>query len=482
MTAATGSKRALRDGAGYAAAAALQRALLFLLLPAFTHALSPEQYGALSVALSITGLAVVLFGLAFDFAAFRVYFELDDQPAEQKIAYQTAWRFHLVAAPLAGAAIGMLLWPAVDSYVAVVSPAEVLLSLVSAGFFVAATVVPLAVLRAQQRLRAFLAVNAVAAVSTAGLTAWFVIGLDAGVGGWLAATCVANTLTLITACFAVPLAPGTSFSTAALRHAIALSAPVIPHYAAIWALNLADRLVLARVTTESNLGIYSLAANLVVPLAVVVQALNQGFMESYARAAKEPLALAGLPDKATIQASIVMAATLCVASLGPVFVAFAVADSFMPATTVLPWLALGTGLLGLYYIPINALTLTMGKTQRHWRITVGASALNLVLIPLLIPHLGIAGAGVATAVGYAALLAGISLYGYRLGSPLKLDGRRLSLCLAICIVAYAVQAVAIDYESVEGAIGRSGICIAAASLVLVTASGRRPADFWRKAT
>ena len=68
----------------------------------------------------------------------------------------------------------------------------------------AATTVPLALLRAQQRLRDYIVVSSCLAGATAVLTVTLVVVLDRGVTGWLLAMIGANFATLVAAVVVVP--------------------------------------------------------------------------------------------------------------------------------------------------------------------------------------------------------------------------------------------------------------------------------------
>ena len=78
-------------------------------------------------------------------------------------------------------------------------------------------------------------------------------------------------------------------------------ATLIPHAFALWALLLIDRGVLAGLVSAHQLGIYSLAANLGVPVAIAIQSLNQAMMPAYASAGVHPEQRDHLADLIVIQ-------------------------------------------------------------------------------------------------------------------------------------------------------------------------------------
>ncbi len=194
---------AVRNSAVYAGAAVFQRGIIFLLLPVYTRVLAPAQYGRLSVLLAIAAAAVILLSCGMDTAFFRTYFALQSDPERQRRFVTTAWTFLLVVPPALAALLALIAYPFL-AHSAVVPPAELALALAGAALLVSGTVVPLALLRAEERLRDYLVLAAVTAGTTAAFTLVAVVGLDAGVVGWLVAVLAANALTLAAAVRLIP--------------------------------------------------------------------------------------------------------------------------------------------------------------------------------------------------------------------------------------------------------------------------------------
>ena len=278
-----GSHRPLQSGAVYAFAAALQRAIGFLLLPLYTRALDPADYGALSVLTSVAAAVAILFTFGLDIAIFRTYFEYENNAARQGRYIQSIWRV-LVGAPLVGAVVlALLASPFVGE--GRVSDLDVLLAFVGMALWAAATTVPLSVLRAQQRLRDYLKVSAVSIVATPLLTVLFVVVLDTGITGWFVALVLSMGLSLLASMWILPWERRAHFDSAIVRKSLAFSLPLVPHALSHWALQLADRSILILLVSSSAVGVYTLAANLALPVMIAVQSLNLGFMPTYAQAA-----------------------------------------------------------------------------------------------------------------------------------------------------------------------------------------------------
>ena len=74
---------------------ALQRGIAFLLLPLYTRALTPAQYGTLSVLLAVTSAAGIVFAFGLDMGLFRSFFlHAEDR---RRVFVGSVWRLLMVA-------------------------------------------------------------------------------------------------------------------------------------------------------------------------------------------------------------------------------------------------------------------------------------------------------------------------------------------------------------------------------------------------
>lgn len=440
MTQVRGSGRSLVSAGAYALAAAAQRALAFLLLPLYTAVLTPAEYGRLSLLLSIFAAASVTLAAGFEFAVTRGFIRLEHDRAAQRRFVVSAWTFLMVAAPVAAAVVSLPLLAFAENE-AVFQPDEVLLVLMAAAMFVAATIVPLAVLRAEQRLRDYLILSAVAGIASASLTVTFVVICRWGVTGWLGAMLLANALVLIVAMRQLPWGRPSPFDRAGVRAALALGVPLIPHALSLWSLQLADRLVLSTIVSAASLGVYSLGANLALPCMIIVQSLNQGFMPTYARTWKDEAARRELTNVITMQVGIVLMAGAATALLGPPLAGIVAPPSYAGAAELIPWLALGYTFLGLYFIPMNGVTLIVGRTNLVWIMTATSAALGLCLIAVLVPRFGLETAAISVATAYGMLFVSFSLYARSLHMGIPVDRARVLRLIAVLSAGYTVIAL-----------------------------------------
>jgi O-antigen/teichoic acid export membrane protein len=462
--------KTFRATAAYTLGNVIQRGLSFIMLPFFTRALIPAQYGQLSVAFAITGVASVIMTFGLELTAYRTYFQLSDDKAAQRRYVHTAWTF-LIVAPMGLAVVVTLISIPLLSGVHLVTPLIMLLSLVTAALNVAATRVPYVVLRAEQRLRDFMVINIGFAAFTAAASATAVLVLRAGVIGWLVAVVLANVVEFGLALWVVPFRRHERLESRHLKQSLRLGIPLVPHYMSQWSLQLADRLVLATLVSGSALGVYSLGANIATPMMVLVSSVSQALLPTYARASKQDSDARELPRTILMQVGIVALVTVAGALLAPSMVHLLTPRVYGGAGSIAPWIVLGYGFFGVYWIPIALAGITVGKTKRIWIITVAAAATNVGMIVLLVPSSGVESAAIASAVGYAVLFVGVAGYAHLAGNPARIPWRSVGATLLVCASIYSVGVATASDDTLVGAIMRLAWCGAALAAVAVIVAG-----------
>lgn len=270
-------------------------------------------------------------------------------------------------------------------------------------------------LRASARVASYAAINLTIAFGSAALVLLWVVALDWGPLGFLAAMTVANAAGVLVAIRVVPLPSLRRIDLDIVRSGLRVGGPLIPHFASHWALQLADRVVLATLVTTSLVGVYSLAGNFGLVAMIAVQGLNQAVMPTYARAAHDERERARLPHLAVLQAAAVLGICIAVALFGPLAVHLLLPTDFGGAAPLIPWITLGYAFLGLYFIPMNEVSLAVGRTTMIWIGTASAAALDIVALFIFVPASGIMAAAVASAGAYGILLGWLLLYRRRHG-------------------------------------------------------------------
>jgi O-antigen/teichoic acid export membrane protein len=479
MPSAPRRARVLRGTVAYAAAAVLQRTIGFVLLPLYARVLTPPEYGQIGVLLTVTAAAGTVMALGLETAVFRTYSILRSEPAQRARFINTIGAFVAIVCAASAAFAALVLAPVISSALDVSSVA-IGIGFVGAALTTASTVIPLAVLRAQERLRDYLWLTGVQVFLTVGLTLLFVVVLRLGVNGWMLAIAAAAAMLLVRGLLVLGHRWSVHFDTSQLAAALAFGIPMVPHALAHWGLALSDRVVLSVFLDSFHVGVYYIAYQFGLPISVLGIAMAQAAQPLFARASVSSDADHDLGRAVTLHATTVLVVGMSVAVLGkPAIVAFLPA-SYADAADLVAWIALGSTIFALYFIPMNAITILMGRNRWVWVITLTAAAANVALNLLLVPQIGVIAAALDTVIGYTVLLAGVSWYARRvLDRALPVEWSRIGLA-AMLVTAGTAFAMLVNFESAVATLSVRAIVIVVVIGVFVALGLVRPSTLLRR--
>ena len=223
-----------------------------------TRALSPSEYGQLATVATISAAfqAVVSFGL--ETAVFRELVRLSGNAPKRAEYLNSIWTFTLSSSLAIAVVLGAGIWIAAPP--GLPFPAEAMLpAFLAVALHQAVITVPLAVLRAEERLTEYVRANFVYAITYAVLVLGAVVVLGLGVIGAITAGLVASFVLLFVTSRTVEHRLTTRINRALVVQSLAFGIPLLPHALSHWALSLSDRLILGRNLNQAQVGVYSLA-------------------------------------------------------------------------------------------------------------------------------------------------------------------------------------------------------------------------------
>lgn len=454
----------------FAAGTTLPRVLTLIFLPVYTASLTTSEYGRLSVLVWLGVIIGMVLPLGLDIALFRNYFKFEGQGRTQQDYVSTVWAIVAAVAP-GFAALSCVVLAIVVSDGQLLG--DLVYTIVAYAVYAVAVPIPLTVLRAEKRLKAFIVVSAVSAVSQTSAVLVAVVALDGGVRGWMVATLIANLISFCVALVVLPFRwPGT-WRWEPARETASLGFVFVPHFIAHWALMGGNRFVLAAAVTPAAVGVFSLASNLAVPAHTVGQALTQALTPDYARAAHQKHAVDKVPTTMKRQIGVVLLGCTAIALVVAPIVHLITPESYWGAADLAPWLVLGYAFLGMYYVPMNLVTMVAGKARGTWAFPVGAAVIALVLTYFVASEDNLVPAAIATSAGFGILLVCVALYAGQMDTD-KLAGLRppwrfaLS-CFGYCLVVYMLGAELTPDDTIAGLIERSILALGAIGIAGVVA-------------
>ncbi|HEX8958830.1 MAG TPA: oligosaccharide flippase family protein [Solirubrobacterales bacterium] len=413
-------RRLATTGAAYTAASVLSKLIAVALLPLYTRYLSPADYGAAEVMFVAVVCASIVVRLGLIEALLRFYYQAgEDPPRVVSSSFAAIFWLTTVAAllvlPFAGPISEALLG----------EPAADLARIAIGGLWVQTMFEYLLTLfRLEERARAFFATTLANVLATIALTVVLVVGMGEGARGLLLGSYAAGAAFVLGLVVVQWRRLSLRLDRPLLRRLLRFGLPTMPAELSLYLLNFVDRIVIVRFAGLAAVGLYSLAAK----FAQGVNVLVRGFQLAW-----PPLAYSIRDDD---EARRVYAAVVTWFVAGCAFIVTGMwllsrwivrlltTPHFFGSYKAIGLIAAGVTLYALYMVLLVILGRT-GRTERNFPAAAAALVANVALNLVLVPPLGIVGAGIALAVSYLIAVALMYVFTQRL-FPVPYDWGRLA--------------------------------------------------------
>jgi len=401
-------RRLLRTGFAYQVSDLVSKPLAIFLLPVYTRHLTRSDYGTAElIGAGVVFMSIVV-RLGIGEAFVRYHYEQRDTAGRDALARRSVLTLFAVST---GVCLVVLSCAEPISQLVLGSSNPTIIRIAALGLWSFSNLeLAQALLRVEERSVQYAICSIANVLMTVGLTVWLVVMQGKGANGLLLGNYAASTVVLLALWFwereRLRAQPG---EASGLRTLLRFGLPTVPADASVFALNLIDRAWLFHGRGgAASAGLYSLA----VKLSAGMIALARGFQYAWpplAYSIKDDRVAARLYAAVTTWYAVVTG--MAVASLvlgGRWVVRLLAAPEFYPAYKALPWVALGWALYGLVHLMI-----TVGGrakvTTRNFPAAIAGLVANVALLAILVPSMGIAGAGIALAGAYVVMLASLRL-------------------------------------------------------------------------
>ncbi len=376
----------------------------FLMIPLYTHYLSPEVYGVLDLIELFLMMAIIVFGLqSIGGAMTRIYYDFEDIDKRQRVI-STAL-IGLAALNLAVVLVGVLSAAALSNLVFGSTQYKDLISVAFVAMFFGNMVEAVLVYeRICQRALFFVGYSLIALVASLALNIYFIAFLHLGIWGFIwgklivttagASYLVARTLPKV----------GMAFDRSIGMRMVKFGSPLIVVGLAFFAIHFSNRFFLNSYASLHDVGIYSLAYKFAILITIVV---GEPFGRVWSVNVYDYCKQDGWKARfARILAYFMFFLVLCGLGIS-LFIEDVIRlmadDSFLPAAALVPLLIVGYVLreCGDFFRNILYINKRSGLMSR---IAGSCALLTLALNWALIPAFGLYGAAVATAATWLVYL------------------------------------------------------------------------------
>ncbi len=462
-------RRLATTGAAYTAASILSKLIAVALLPLYTRHVTPGDYGAAEILFAGVVTASIVVRLGLIESVLRYYYREDEDP-DRIVGATFSGLFWfstlgaLVLLPFAGPLSELLLDPK--------TPAELhtgteLTRIAIGGLWVATLFEYLLTLyRLDERARAYFITTITNVLATIALTVILVVGVGDGARGLLLGSYLTGAAFVAVLILEQRRRLTLRVDPPLLRRLLRFGLPTMPAEVSLYLLNFVDRLIIVHYVGLSEAGLYSIA----VKFAQAVNVLVRGFQLAW-----PPLAYSIRDDDearrtyATIITLFLAGCTWMVVGLwllAQYLLRFFAAPEFFDAYEVVGLIAAAVTLYALYMVMVVVLGRT-GRTEFNLPAALGALASNVVLNLLLVPPLGIVGAGLALVGSYLVVVALMYWFTERL-FPVPYEWGRLARVLFAAAALIAFGELVLPTAGFAGFLARLALGLLYPALLLAT--------------
>lgn len=400
-------KRLLTTTVAYQVGDIVSKVFAVALLPVYTRHVSEADYGVAELMMTAIVLVSIVVRLGIGEALVRYHYVDEDQARRDALA-RRAVGFLLIATTVVAIPLALAAAPL----------SELVLGFRDVGVFRVAVLglwaftnleLGYALLRVDERARAYALTTLSNVLLTIALTVFLVVGRDEGALGLLLGNYGATTVVLLGLWFTMrhrlrPRRGGADHPRLhSLRELLRFGFPTVPADASVYALNLVDRYYLFHKYGAATAGVYSLAVKLAGVVAFVVRAFQYSWPPLAYSIKDDDEAARFYAFIATYYLLLTGWAVAGLLLLGRWLTRLLAAPEFYEAHVAIPWLALGWALYGLFVIFV-VIAGRAEVTTRNFPAAAVGLAVNVVLLLALTPPFGIAGAGLALSGAYVAML------------------------------------------------------------------------------
>jgi O-antigen/teichoic acid export membrane protein len=432
-------KRLLNSLGAYQIASIIQKLLAVALLPVYTDRIAPYGYGIVeTLATFVIFVSIVLrFGII---EAFLRYYFMDKDRERQDALVRRSVLFLIATTTLACLVLVIPAGPLAGLITSEHVPAAFRVSVLGIWSFTNLELAQ-AVLRVDERLKAYAICGITNVLLTVSASVVLVVGFGDGYIGLLVANYGATTLVLLGLWWTLReriLNHPETHTADSFRTLFRFGLPTVPAEASAYALSVADRQYIVHQSGASAAGRYAIAVKVAGAIIFIVQAFQYAF-PPLAYSVKDDAEAARLYGLVTTYYALVTGWVVAALTLESRYIIRFLAPhaGYFGAYRAIPWVSLGWALYGLWVV----LLVIAGRakvTSRNFPAAFVGLVVNVVLLLVLVPRYGIAGAGIALCGAYVAMLAAMHLL-IRRAFPVNFEWRRLTH-LVVVVGGLAVAA------------------------------------------
>lgn len=393
-------KQFSKDSLIYGIGKGLKKFIGFLLLPVYTRALSPEEFGILDTLASGVFLMIVFFNFGLNSAVSFYYFKPEDEQERGSILYTVFILRLLVVIP--SLILCLFAWPlsrllfGSEQYAS-----AILLSFIQ---------IPFSMLLSEQEMVFRLKRNAwgyniatlLKSLINIGCGVLLVVQFKMGVNGAQLATLISTLAVVLFSYFSYTSKQYfPKFNLSWAKEMFKFGFPLIWAGLAVWVYQLSDRFFLIHYKDLEEVGFYSIGSTFSQPIGLLNLAVQMSFgtlfyqMFNKEKIEHKPESKAFMRRVLYLYLSIVSLFIVAISMFSFEIVGFVTTKNYVPGIVAIPFLMVSLMFAQMVEVVPQGISISK-KTWYYTWVTLAAASVNAGLNFLFIPWLGFLGAAITT--------------------------------------------------------------------------------------
>jgi len=394
----------------------LTRVVTFLLLPLYTNVFTTEEYGIYSLAYAFIGFVMIAYRYGMDSALMKFYIEA--KGVEKKVYFTTIFTLQTITSLLFS--ILLILSASLLAPMFLSSENTQLMRLVAIIlFFDALWMLPMLILRANERPRQYVILSFINVILTMLLNIYLVVFREMGIVGVLIGNIIASAgLLLATLPVILKNVSLKVMSKSALMEVLRFGLPFFPAGIFTMIMELSDRYLLEWLADTSAVGLYSAGNKLGMFGLLLVMGFNMGWTPYFLKKGKDADAPQTYSKVTTyflgLVGYLIVLISIWIDNIVQINIRnnTLIGEEFWVSTQVVPIILLGYYFFGFYVLQLPGVFMTK-KTKFVPFFRGTGAAITISMNIFLIPIFGIIGAAFAKASAFFVMSILILLFNRR---------------------------------------------------------------------
>jgi len=392
----------LAGSAVYLFSNVVNAAIPFALLPVLTRFLTPEEYGEVAMFQTLLGALMGFIGLSLHGAAGRKFYDGNLGKSDLKEFIGSCLQILAITTAVT-ASVLLVFQGQFSQWLGLDQKWILLAALVTAGNVIAQ--IRLGQWQVRKKAKSYGVMQVSKSLLNVGLSLAFVVVFLKGSDGRIVAQVITVAIFALLALWLLKrdnLLRFVVWRPDYVREALKFGVPLIPHVGGMFLLTTVDRFVINSELGLAQAGIYMVAVQFGMALALVFDAVNKAYVPwLFERLKRDNEA----EKKQIVRYTYAWYAFILAGAgfsfiVGPVLIVFVAGEQYSAAGDVIGWLVLGQVFQGMYLMVTNYVFYSK-RTGLLSAASIFSGIVNFVLLVVLVKQLGIMGAAYAFAFSMA---------------------------------------------------------------------------------